>query len=105
MAEHWYDKNGQPIFEVEMSTKPGQMRPTTLRDARKLKLLPSVTTIMQVLHKLMLDLWKQGQITSYAYDNPPTADVDYEEWHKNVIKGAFEQVEDAADAGKAIHNG
>ena len=35
---HYYTKEGAPCYEVE--AKNGQMRPTTLRDARKLSLVP-----------------------------------------------------------------
>ena len=41
-STHWYDKEGNPAYEVE--AKKGGMRPTTLRDARVLDLVPSVTS-------------------------------------------------------------
>ena len=43
---HWYrGDNGQPQYTVK--AKDGSDRPTTLRDARKLNLVPSVTTVMK----------------------------------------------------------
>ena len=43
-ASHWYDLDGQPCHEVPRAKGDG-MRPTTLADARKLHLLPSVTNV------------------------------------------------------------
>ena len=37
-SEHWYSRDGRPAYEVESAK--GMMRPTTLRDARKLGLVP-----------------------------------------------------------------
>lgn len=57
---HWYDKLGNPVYEVPRATGDG-LRPTTLADARKLNLLPSVTTILGVLHKEALVQWRVEQ--------------------------------------------
>ena len=39
---HWYDKEGNPQYEIEGKTG---MRNTTLRDARKYEWVPSVSTV------------------------------------------------------------
>jgi hypothetical protein len=57
---HWYTKEGRPLHEIEGAN--GEMRPTTLRDARKLKLVPSVTTIMGIQDKPALLTWTRDQI-------------------------------------------
>jgi hypothetical protein len=49
---HFYTKDGHPAYTT--IGKTGE-RPTTLRDARKLGLLPSVTTINGMLSKAGLD--------------------------------------------------
>ena len=46
---HWYDQKGAPAYTVK--AKDGSDRPTTLRDARKMNLAPSVTTILKVAAK------------------------------------------------------
>jgi len=56
---HWYTKDGTPAYTT--IGKTGE-RPTTLRDARKEGLLPSVTTINGQLSKAGLDTWKQQQV-------------------------------------------
>ena len=43
-SSHWYTREGAPKYTVE--AKNGNPRNTTLADARKLNLVPSVTTII-----------------------------------------------------------
>ncbi len=45
-STHWYRRDGTPAYEIERADGKG-LRPTTLRDARKLSLLPSFTTIVK----------------------------------------------------------
>ena len=68
-SQHWYDKDGNACFEVPKA-KGGGMRATTLADARKMGLYPSVTTIMGVMAKPQLDDWKLQQVAERAYANP-----------------------------------
>lgn len=46
------------------------MRPTTLRDAKKLKLYPSVTTVIDILDKPGLNRWKETQVLESALTLP-----------------------------------
>jgi len=55
-SAHWYHPNGTPCFEVPRANGSG-MRPTTLADARKLSLFPSVTTLLKTLNKPALNDW------------------------------------------------
>ena len=50
---HWYQADGTPAYEIVGAN--GKMRPTTLRDARKLNLYPSVTTIIRLMDAPGLD--------------------------------------------------
>src|SRR4249919_1542933 len=56
---HWYDRNGKPCYQ--QATQKGGVRPTDLRDGRKLGLVPSVTTVLSVLAKDALTTWKVKQ--------------------------------------------
>jgi len=57
---HWYDKQGNPRYEVE--GKKG-LRPSTLRDARKFGWVPSVSTVWgDVVTKPMLNKWIQSEL-------------------------------------------
>jgi hypothetical protein len=55
-SAHWYTRTGQPMHTVE--GKDGQPRPTTLREARKLSLVPSVSTILAIMAKPAITNWK-----------------------------------------------
>lgn len=100
-SAHWYTADGRPAHELP--AKAGGTRPTTLRDARRLKLLPSVTSVLGVLAKPGLDTWKQQQVALAALRCPKKDDESEEYWTKRVISEAFQQVEDAADLGSRIH--
>jgi hypothetical protein len=56
---HWYDKEGNPAYTIIGAN--GAERNTTLRDARKLNLVPSVTTILGIAAKPALENWKIDQ--------------------------------------------
>jgi len=61
---HYYTKQGQPQhFQTVASGKnKGNLRPSTVRDAKKHRLVPSVTTILGVLDKGEgLTVWKIEQ--------------------------------------------
>jgi hypothetical protein len=55
-SSHWYSLDGKPCHTVPNKDGDGT-RTTTLRDARKLQLLPSVTTIIGILDKPQLTKW------------------------------------------------
>lgn len=99
-TSHWYNKAGEAVFEVPKASGGG-MRPTTLADARKLGLLPSVTTILGIIDKPQLVDWKVKQAIQACFDNRPTGTL--EEYTKAMQAKSEEQVGDAADLGTAIH--
>ena len=63
-AGHWYDYKGDAQYTI--IGKNGKERPTTLRDARKLFYVPSVTGIIGVAAKPGLENWKIDQGISAA---------------------------------------
>jgi hypothetical protein len=66
---HWYDGKGTPCHEIENKSKPGEYRPVTKADAKKLSLVPSVTNILgRCESKPGLDAWKRNQIYSSIKD-------------------------------------
>lgn len=103
---HWYDGEGNPCHTQKCGPKAkNPTRPTTIRDARKLGLFPSVTGILGVLAKPQLERWKFRQITDYAVAHPPAPDgsEDPGMFFDRAVEGAFQQVQDAADCGSLIH--
>ena len=97
---HWYTKNGTPAYTT--IGKTGE-RPTTLRDARKEGLLPSVTTINGQLSKAGLDTWKQQQVLLAALTLPRIATESEQEWLSRVMQDSKATGREAAERGTAIH--
>ena len=62
---HWYTQEGDPMYTVPKK-KGGGLRATTLRDARKLNLVPSVTTVMKELAAPQLEMWKIKQAVTFS---------------------------------------
>jgi hypothetical protein len=99
---HWYAKDGTPRHKVLTADGSGE-RATTIRDARRLGLYPSVTSILGIMAKPGLEKWKLNQV-ALATLRTPKEDAESEEyWCNRVRSAAFEQVEQAADLGTMIH--
>ena len=100
-SNHWYTRNGMPQYTVE-AAKGGQ-RNTTLRDARKMNLVPSVTTVLNVAAKPALLAWMQQQVLYAALTLPRRPDEPEKEYIDRIINDSKEQGRSAADAGTEIH--
>ena len=98
---HWYARDGTPMYQV-LSAKGGS-RPTTLRDARKLDLVPSVTTILGLLAKPGLNVWLQRQVLLAALTLPRVHDETEDAFIARIIEDSKAQARAAADAGTDIH--
>jgi hypothetical protein len=99
---HWYDKSGNPCYEVEAAK--GGMRPTTLRDARKMDLVPSVTTILKVLARPGLDVWLKSNLLMAAATLPRMDGESADDWIKRVEADSKEQSLAAMSLGTSIHS-
>ena len=99
-AGHWYAQDGSPAYEIEGKTG---LRPTTLRDARKLNLSPSVTTIIRCADAPALNNWKQRQILMAALTLPKIEGEDTETYAQRIVRDSQEQANTARDIGTAIH--
>ena len=102
MSDHWYTQSGEPAYEVP--AKNGSMRPTTLRDARKLGLVPSVTTVLSVIDKPQLVNWKVRQGIMAALTLPPIDGESEHDWLKRIEADSQEQAKEAAAEGSRIHD-
>jgi hypothetical protein len=98
---HWYDRDGKPAYTVK--AKDGSDRPATLRDARKLNLVPSVTTIIRCAAAPGLELWKANQLMMAALTLPRREGEAEKEWLSRVVHDSKEQARKAAERGTAIH--
>jgi len=101
-STHWYTRDGAPMYTVP-SKKDGSPRNTTLRDARELNLIPSVTTILNIAAKPGLTVWLQEQAILAALTLPRDEDELESTWLKRVVQDSKQQGKDAADRGTEIH--
>ena len=100
-STHWYSRGGLPAYEV--MGKNGNMRPTTLADARKLDLLPSVSTIIKCAASPGLEQWKMEQMLLAALTLPRLSGETEVDFLKRVRTDSRETGRKAAERGTAIH--
>lgn len=103
---HWYYTDGRPCYELAKKDGTGMKSPT-LADARKLNLLPGVTTILDLLRKPALEAWKieQGVLAVMTSKQNPGEELDA--FINRVLQ--IERVQDqesqvARDRGTEIHD-
>ena len=100
-STHWYTREGSPAYTVIGAN--GKERNTTLRDARKDNLVPSVTTILGVTAKPGLEAWKQNQLLLAALTLPRGDGEAEADWIERVFQDSKETGRQAADRGTEIH--
>lgn len=100
-SNHWYTKDGAPAYTV--IAKNGEPRSTTLRDAKKLGLLPSVTTIMKAAASPGLEAWKLNQMMLAALTLPREEGEDEESFIKRIQADSKDQAKKAAERGTEVH--
>jgi len=92
MGDHWYNNLGEPKYG------------TGLRDARKFKYLPSVTSIDKVIANVGLDIWKLNSVIEACIATPFAGfedDKDYIDWVKKI---AFHDSRQKMKLGTVIHH-
>lgn len=102
MAEHWYSREGKPCYE--QAKKDGGLRATDLRDARKLGLVPSVTTVLGVVAKPQLEKWKRDQSVMAALTLPRKDGESEETLLRRIYVDSEAQAKAAAEEGTRIHD-
>lgn len=99
---HWYTLEGKPLHTMKLANGDGD-RPTTLADAKRLGLFPSVSEIKGVLGKPGLEKWKIKQVALASMRLTRKGDETDEYFSGRIIEEAFRQVDDAAKTGTNIH--
>lgn len=102
MSNHWYSQQGKPCYTVKDAK--GQERDTTLRDARKLGLVPSVTTVLQVIAKPQLEDWKVTQGIMAALTTERRRGESDEDFLRRILTDSREQAKKAAEEGTRTHD-
>lgn len=105
-GSHYYFQDGRPCYEIAKKDGSG-MRPTTLADARKLNLLPSVTTILGILDKPALTTWKIEQACLSVLTAPKQPGEELDAFIERVLHTERQQDQEASiarDKGTEIHS-
>ena len=104
---HWYTKEGETAYTQETKSGPnkGKARNTTIGDARKLGLVPSVTTVLKIVAKPQLEEWKvnQGILAALTYPATEQERSDDKLFLAAVKRDAREHAIKAAQEGARIH--
>lgn len=109
-ASHWYrydPETGNVLawYEVPNKSKPGEMRPTTLKDARKMPgSMVSVGSILDVKSKPRLTSWKIKQALMAAMTTPRDQDETDEVYVERVLKAMDEEGATARGIGIQVHD-
>ena len=98
---HWYGRDGSPQYTV--AAKDGSQRATTLRDARKMGLVPSVTTIIKCAASPGLEAWKLNQMLLAALTLPRAEDEPEQSYVQRIINDSKEHARMAAERGSRVH--
>lgn len=98
---HWYTKSGDPAYTY--TNAKGEVKNTTLREARKLDLVPSVTTITKVLASPGLQVWAQQQVLLSALTLTRGDGESDEFFMERIMLDSKEQAKNAAETGEKGH--
>ena len=85
-SNHWYTRDGIPQYTIV--GKNGNERNTTLRDARTMDLVPSVTTVLGVAAKPALVAWMQTQVLMAALTSTKRYGEAEQDYIDRIILGA-----------------
>ena len=105
-SARFYTMDGMPFFEVLKADGTGVRNPD-IRDARKLGLLPSVTSILKTLDKPELNSWKTEQAILAVLSSPRKEGESLDDFVHRVLH--VEKVQDqearkARELGSDIHD-
>lgn len=113
MGTHYYTEKGQKVYQVFSASKTAKnpTRNTSMRDAKKWGLLPSVSNIKGQLDKPQLEIWKNEQLTTAVYNDfmqselgQAAINMDYQSFHDKAVTEMHSVSRGYADLGTAVHN-
>lgn len=101
---HWYAPDGTPAHFQPKKDGSGTT-PTTLAHARKLGLLPSVTTILKALNAPALTTWLIRNAVTAALTTPRLPDETVDAFMERILAhDAEDEAAKARDRGTQIHD-
>ena len=98
---HWYTQEGEPMYTIIGAN--GRERNTTLRDAKTLGLVPSVTTIIGMIAKPSLENWKINQALNSALSLERYENESLDEFSARCKHDSKKISIEAAEQGTKIH--
>ncbi len=102
-STHYYWPDGRPAYEVE-SADGKKMIPTTLTQARRLGLYPSVTTIISQLAKNAVTNWLLGIVYEECYNAQLEFKINScDIYRKKVSRKVQKRKDEGAKLGSKIH--
>lgn len=101
-GQHWYYADGRPAYTVPSADGKRMIEPD-VRHARKLGLLPGVSSIIRCADRPALNLWREDQVLLAALTLPRLPGESEVNWIKRVKEDAKQQSIKAAEKGTAIH--
>lgn len=104
---HWYDKDAKAVYTqvVKSGNRKGLDRPTSLADARKQSLLPSVSGITGVVASEALVGYMMREVAKVAYVRQPHKGEDVAAYTNELILKSREDGATAAQLGTSVHDG
>lgn len=100
----WYTREGKPQHtQPTAKGAKNKTRATTIADARKLDLLPSVSSITKVLSAPGLEHYKSKELAKACFNSPAIGEEDFDTYYKHVSEVASRDVTNASEIGTIIH--
>jgi hypothetical protein len=99
---HWYRKDGSPCHTM-IGKSTGRERPTTVKDARELNLIPSVTNILSMKAKPALDVWKLDKAIMAAMKMERKGNETDEDFATRIAEASEDEARKAAEWGTLLH--
>lgn len=98
---HWYKLDGSPFYTITGAN--GKERAVTLRDARKVGAVPSVTGIIRCAAAPQLEAWKRKQLALACLTLPRIEGESADDFMVRAERDSMQEGRAAADRGTAIH--
>jgi hypothetical protein len=101
---HWYTLDGKGAHSQATKTKGAKpTRPTTIADAKRLGLLPSVSAYTRMLAAPYLERYKMLEVAKACYACPPSGDESYDDYARHILEKSGKDGSGAAEVGTAVH--
>jgi len=101
---HWYTLDGKAAHSQPTKTKGAKpTRPTTIADAKRLGLLPSVSAYTRMLAAPYLERYKMLEVAKACYSCPPAGGENYDDYARHILEKSGKDGSGAAEVGTQVH--